>query len=92
VLVFKAHSLSYHATLVSRVMKKKDMTLLFVRKRYRGTSLIRNSASLGPYRRKKKTCSSYDRGSCGVGGYSTRAATPAIAHSSLLSLQVLEGP
>ena len=47
--VFKAHRRSYHSTLDLRVIKKK--TRDESPPTYRGTSLIRNSPLLGPYRR-----------------------------------------
>jgi len=53
-LVFKAHRLVYRSTLGWRVIKKKERRWAISGKStrvYMGTSLIRNSVPLGPYRR-----------------------------------------
>ena len=91
-LVFKAHRLLHHATLVLRVTKKKKKgggvvqdgreARVGVRRRYRGTSLIRNSALLGPYSRTMpcslglRGCTGWTRSECGGAQASVRIMVP----------------
>ena len=47
--VFKAHRLLYHSTLGLTVIKREKSSPRASHPLYRGTSLIRNRAPLGPY-------------------------------------------